>query len=155
MTAQTLTAFLDGLEQVAHAASTVEETYRREAAERFEVLAKERAYGFRRLNLMRSVVNAIAGSKDEDEAIVRGSAAFLQEVGWSSITEAQQEALEHFHPVIRAAWQVVESEDPEASFAKIGEELKGFEDWFGGARQSAFLSVLDREVVELPLVEVC
>lgn len=59
MTTQQLSAFLDEFEQSAHQASVNEESYRREVAARLKELANERAFGFRRLNLMRTVVAAI------------------------------------------------------------------------------------------------
>jgi len=155
MTTQALTAFLDQLEQTAHAASVNEETYRREAAARFQVLEQERAFGFRRLNLMRTVVAAINGCETEEEAITKGSAAFLLELGWAGQSETQQEALANFQPVIRACWQAAQSEDADAKSTELGGKVNDFERWFGQARSGPFLSVLEREIVELPLVETC
>ncbi|MCB1411931.1 MAG: hypothetical protein KDJ76_02265 [Xanthobacteraceae bacterium] len=154
MTTETLTAFLDQLEQAAHAASVEEETYRRDVAMRIQALEEARAFGFRRLNLMRTVVSAIEASETEDDAVLHGSAAFLREAGWSSETESQQEALEKFQPVIRACWQARQAET-EADRQAIGDNLRDFERWFGEVRNGPFLSVLEREIVELPLVETC
>ncbi len=84
MTAQHLSALLDEFERSAHAASVNEEDYRREVAVRLKELASSRAFGFRRLNLMRTVVAAIETCETEEEAMATGSAAFLREVGWSA-----------------------------------------------------------------------
>ena len=164
MTVQQLSAFLDDFERSAHEASVNEENYRREVQDRLKVLANERAFGFRRLNLMRTVVAAISDCETEDDAIVKGSAAFLREVGWSAENESQQESLEKFQPVIRACWQIKQAgtEDEASGGTKvdakpddIGKQLSEFEDWFGKARNGPFLSVLEREILELPLVEIC
>lgn len=168
MTTQQLSSFLDGFERSAHQASVNEENYRREIAARLKTLAEERAFGFRRLNLMRTVVAAIQKCETENEAIAEGSAAFLREVGWSSENESQQEALEKFQPVIRTCWRIKQEGDeggansevepealPKANPDDIGKQLSEFEDWFGKARNGPFLSVLEREIVELPLVEIC
>ncbi|MBN9583218.1 MAG: hypothetical protein J0G37_17155 [Afipia sp.] len=164
MTTQQLADFLDGFERTAHQASVNEETYQREAAARLRQLAEERAFGFRRLNLMRTVVAAIRDCESEDDAIVKGSAAFLHEVGWSTENESQQEALEQFQPVIRACWQMKQADaegeadsgaTPAATSDEIGKQLSEFENWFGKARNGPFLSVLEREILELPLVEPC
>ncbi|MCO5132068.1 MAG: hypothetical protein M9932_16135 [Xanthobacteraceae bacterium] len=158
MTTQQLSAFLDGFERAAHEASATEENYQREAAARLKQLAEARAFGFRRLNLMRTVAAAIQDCGTEDDAIVRGSTAFLHEVGWSTENESQQEALEKFQPVIRACWQIKQAEaetDSAANPDDVGKQLSEFEDWFGTARNGPFLSVLEREIVELPLVEPC
>jgi hypothetical protein len=156
MTTQQLSAFLDDFERSAHAASVNEEDYRREVAVRLKELERARAFGFRRLNLMRTVVAAIQDCETEDEAIIKGSAAFLREVGWSSESESRQEALEKFHPVIRACWQTKQIEaEGEANPSDVQNQLSEFERWFGEARNGPFLSVLEREIVELPLVETC
>jgi hypothetical protein len=155
MTAQPLTALLDNLDHIAHTASINEENYRKEAAARFRELEQDRAFGFRRLNLMRTVTAAIVGSETEEDAVEKGSAAFLLELGWAGTSETQQEALEHFCPIIRACWQATQSETPEAESDAIIEKLRVFEAWFGEARNGPFLSVMEREIVELPLVETC
>ena len=154
MTTQALTTFLDRLEQSAHAASVEEETYRREVAQRIRGLEQARAFGFRRLNLMRTVVAAIAACETEEDALAQASAAFLNEVGWSGESETQKEALDRFQPVIRACWQASQDES-EAGRDGIDSELGDFEHWFGEARNGPFLKVLEREIVELPLVETC
>ncbi|CAM5336366.1 putative protein OS=Afipia felis OX=1035 GN=BN961_00606 PE=4 SV=1 [Afipia felis] len=160
MTTQQLSAFLEGFERSAHEASVNEENYRRETAARLRQLAEQRAFGFRRLNLMRTVVAAIRNCETEEDAIMKGSAAFLHEVGWSTENESQQEALEKFQPVIRACWQMKQAEAADVSGEpskpdEIGQQLSEFENWFGKARNGPFLSVLEREIVELPLVEIC
>ena len=87
MTTQALSAFLDELEQSAHAASVAEENYRREAAARIRELENERAFGFRRLTLMRTVADAIRDWGYEgqpiavaynDEFVPRGRYAAIQ-----------------------------------------------------------------------------
>ena len=42
-----------------------------------------------------------------------------------------------------------------ATSDEIGKQLSEFENWFGKARNGPFLSVLEREILELPLVEPC
>ncbi|MGN6308697.1 MAG: hypothetical protein ACTHNN_03990 [Xanthobacteraceae bacterium] len=159
MTAQPLTALLDDLDRIAHDASINEENYRKEAAVRFRELEQDRAFGFRRLNLMRSVTAALDGCETEEDAILRGSTAFLHELGWSGTSETQQETLTNFAPVIAACWQATQPEAPEAGApadsAAIIEKLRAFEAWFAEHRNGAFLSIMEREIVELPLVETC
>ncbi|MGB3044301.1 MAG: hypothetical protein WBB98_14050 [Xanthobacteraceae bacterium] len=159
MTAQPLTALLDDLDRIAHDASINEENYRKEAAIRFRELEQDRAFGFRRLNLMRTVTAALDGCETEEDAILRGSTAFLHELGWSGTSETQQETLTNFAPVIAACWQAMQPEAPEtetpADSASIIEKLRAFEAWFAEHRNGAFLSIMEREIVELPLVETC
>jgi len=170
---QVLSAFLDNLEKSAHAASVDEENYRREVAARLKVFENERAFGFRRLNLMKVVIAAIENCETEDDAIVKGSGAFLREVGWSTESESQQESLEKFQPVIRACWQARQAEieaakaesekaegkdvasAPQVNPPDIKNQLGDFERWYSEARNGPFLNVLGQEVLELPLVEIC
>ncbi|MGX9393750.1 hypothetical protein ACWX0K_13825 [Nitrobacteraceae bacterium UC4446_H13] len=159
MTAQPLTALLDDLNRIAHDASINEENYRKEAAVRFRELEQDRAFGFRRLNLMRTVTAALDSCETEEDAILRGSTAFLHELGWSGTSETQQETLTNFAPVIAACWQATLPEAPEAGApadpASIIEKLRAFEAWFAEHRNGPFLSIMEREIVELPLVETC
>ena len=159
MTAQPLTALLDDLDRIAHDASINEENYRKEAAIRFRELEQDRAFGFRRLNLMRTVTAALDGCETEEDAILRGSTAFLHELGWSGTSETQQETLTNFSPVIAACWQATQPATPEAQTPAdstvIIEKLRAFEAWFAEHRNGPFLSIMEREIVELPLVETC
>ncbi len=159
MTAQSLTALLDDLDRIAHDASINEENYRKEVAMRLRELEQDRAFGFRRLNLMRTVTAALEGSESEDEAIRHGSAAFLRELGWSGDSETQQETLRQFEPVIAACWRAAapppETSDADAEPAAIIAKLRAFEAWFAENRNGPFLSIMEREIVELPLVETC
>jgi len=161
-----LTTYLDGLEQAAHAASTAEEVYRREIAQRVRALEQERAFAFRRLNLMRTVTAAVTGHEEEAEALQAGNVAFMRELEWTGATEAQRQALEQFQPVVLAAWtlsRITEGEgdkaadtatDKAAKMAALQRALTAFEQWFAASRNGPFLSVMEREVVELPLVEI-
>lgn len=155
MTAQTLAIFLDELEREAHGASVAEEAYRREVAERMRTLEQERAFGFRRFNLMRSITAAVAAAQNEDEALAKGQEVLLAELQISAASEANQETLRRFEPVLRACWSACQPESGEADTAAIAAALREFEAWFGTARSGPFLSLMDREIVELPLVEVC
>jgi hypothetical protein len=159
MTAQPLTALLDDLDRIAHDASINEENYRKEAAVRFRELEQDRAFGFRRLNLMRTVTAALDGSESEEDAILRGSTAFLRELEWSGTSETQQETLTNFAPVIAACWQATQPNTSEAealvNSTTIIEKLRAFEAWFAEHRNGPFLSIMEREMVELPLVETC
>lgn len=154
MTVPTLTAFLDGLERTARAASATEDAFRREAMQRIRALEDERAFAFRRVNFMRSVAAAVAGAKDEAEAEAKGAAAFFHELDWSGATEAQRQAQERFRPVVAAVWAASQPDAGDDKAEALARELADFEHWFAQSRNAPFLTMLGREVVELPLVEV-
>jgi hypothetical protein len=154
MTASALDDCLAGLDEAARSANVAEEAYRREAMLRIRALEQERAFAFRRLNLMRSVASAVADAEDEAEALAHGSAAFVRELGWSGASGTQREVVERFAPVARIVWQASRAETAEATGAAIERELAAFEAWFSASRGAPFPSIMEGEVVELPLVEV-
>ena len=63
MTGNATASYLDRLDHTARSASIEEEDYRREAMERIKLLERQRAFAFRRLNLVRAVVASLAEAK--------------------------------------------------------------------------------------------
>lgn len=147
-------AYLDGLDRRAREASVAEEQFRKEAARQTEQLKNERVFAFRRLNLLRAIGRAVATAKDEAEAQGSGRSVFFREVGWNGATQAQRDVAEKFAPVILAIWNAAGGHREVAEESSIPEKLAAFERWFEESRSTAFLNLMEREVVELPLVEV-
>jgi hypothetical protein len=154
MSARPIDTCIAQLDAAAHAASVAEESYRSEAAERVKGLERARAFAFRRLNLVREVARAMTGAKDEAEALQSGAAAFLREVNWTGGSESQREVIERFKPILAALWRMSGEEAPTGDAPDIGKDLADFETWFAANRAGSFLSLMDGEVLELPLVEV-
>jgi hypothetical protein len=158
MTDDVLQSFITKLNDAARGASVAEETFRREAAERIATLERARMFAFRRLNLVKAIVAAMASAEDQPAAIAQATSAFLRELNWNAASESQRQVVEQFLPVANAIWdarQTGEAEDgkPEAAVA-IEKELATFEQWFERNRHGPFLSLMDGEPLELPLVEV-
>lgn len=154
MTARPIDTYLEQLDATARAASGAEDEYRRDVMERIKNLERVRAFAFRRLNLVRSVVAAMAGAKDEAEATALGSTTFLRELNWSGASESHREVANRFMPIIATLWQMSGEAVPEGVIARLDDELTAFENWFAENRNASFLSLMDGEVLELPLVEV-
>ncbi len=98
---------------------------------------------------MRAAAAAVAGAEDAETAARAGGAAVLAEAGWSGTAEPQAAVAAAFAPVARALWSSGRDgtgDDPMAALAE-------FEAWYAGARGGDFLALMEREVVELPLVE--
>jgi hypothetical protein len=146
--------YLQRLESTARTASAAEDAYRHEAAERIKELERARAFSFRRLTLVSSVVGSMSGAKDEAEAAAQGSAAFLREIGWTGATESQREVVERFMPIIASLWRMCRDEPPAVDVSGIDDDLAAFETWFAENRNGSFMSLMDAEPLELPLVEV-
>jgi hypothetical protein len=154
MSVKPIDNYLQRLDAIARSANAAEDAYRREAAERIKELERERAFSFRRLTLVSAIARSMAGANEEAEAIERGSDAFLREIGWTGATESQRQVLERFKPIIKSLWRMSRDEPPAVDVQSIDVDLAAFEAWFAENRNGTFLSLMDAEPLELPLVDV-
>ena len=98
-------SFLLELKTAAEAAKTAEASFRREAALRVAALEQERAFAFRRLNLMQAIAEAMASAESEEIAVASAFAALRTRLGWNSDSEARSEVIMHFSPVALAVFR--------------------------------------------------
>ncbi len=154
MTTPQLETYFSELDRVARSANAAEDEFRRNIANRMRELEEARAFAFRRLNLMKSIAHAVEGAKDEEEALQRASEAFLSEVGWTGGSQSQRDVVEKFSPVALAVWEASKPEAAPENLQKIASELAAFENWFAEGREASFLTLMHRDLPELPLVEV-
>ncbi len=153
MSGQDFSGLLEELEAVARAAGAAEIEFQKEVAKHAAELREERAFAWRRLNLLRAVAAAVAAAKDEDEAGAAGRKAFYGQVGWNGATQNQRDVAERFAPVVAAVWTATRPEGPKDA-AEVKDALATFEAWYAETRSAPFLSLMERDIVELPLVEV-
>jgi hypothetical protein len=154
MSGEALAVYFDRLKRAADTASAAEDAYRRDAVRRIKEHEQERAFAYRRLNLMQAAAAAVAGAKDEAEAMAQGKSAMLREVNWNGASEPQRQVADRFAPVALALWRAGrdaggagQAEPPEAALA-------AFEQWFAESRNGPFLALMEGSTLELPLVEV-
>lgn len=134
----------------ADAASTEETAYRRESARKIETLDRARAFAYRRLNLLKKVVDTATDEADAKRAADARIAAAFVEIGWigGSLTELDEkgrEAETKFRPVAEA----IGAGDEAGMLAA----LAGFEAWFTERFGRDFCSVFDRYVPDTPKVD--
>lgn len=153
MVSQLYTAYLEDLGNIAREASIAEEQFRKQAAQRAEELKVERAFAYRRLNLLKAIGRAVSPAENEEEALKSGRSVFFREVSWNGATQKQKEVADQFEPVILAVWNAVRADEADGQPA-VSEALDAFEAWYGENRNTDFLNLMEREIVELPLVEV-
>jgi selenocysteine-specific elongation factor len=151
MTVATL-AFLDALKAAADQAEVAEGNIRREAARRIAVLDQERAFAFRRLNLMRAVADAITESESEEIAVANALAVVRSKLGWSSDSEARTEVLSRFAPVGQAVFCNLGASEASPT-TTVQNALAEFEAWYAGSRQSPFWVLFEHYIPETPLVD--
>lgn len=148
----TLSAWLDALSAATRDADGAEERLRAEFARRVATLAEERAFAYRRLNLMRAVADAAASAPDEETAVSHGLAVLRARLGWTTDSEARTEILGRFAPVCAAAFGSLaaegEAEPPDPAAA-----LAGFESWYRDAKGSAFWNLFENHMPETPVVD--
>jgi hypothetical protein len=161
----TATDYIDGLQQAAGKAQSVEAEYRQEASVRIATLERERAFAFRRMNLMRSIAEAampqVEDSSDapersgEEIAVARALALLRIRLGWSSDSEMQDATLARFTPVAIALCRASIGEDqngPDAT-PDIGEALGRFEDWYEKAYGVSFWTLFENPMPDTPRVD--
>lgn len=153
MTDDGYASYIDDLDRIARAASEAEEIFRKDAARRAEELRKERVFAFRRLNLLRAVGNAVRSVDEAEEAQANGRHVLTREAGWTGTTPAQKEVAERFSPVTLSIWAAT-GDDRMGDGISTADAMASFEKWFEESRKTAFLDLMEREVVELPLVEI-
>lgn len=157
--------YIERLQQVADETQSVEFAYRREAATRIATLERERAFAFRRMNLMRSVAEAakpqvednsdLAGQRGEEIAVARALALIRVRLGWLSDSEARDATLARFAPVVIVLHRALVGEDqdmPDGSQA-IGEALDRFEIWYEEAHGVSFWELFENPMPDTPRVD--
>ncbi len=126
---------------------------------------RARQYAFRRLSLAELMSRTARMAKDEEQAIAAQLAALRSEFGWHGDTEPRRRIFAAWQPVALAVWQNVKPTSDEKDLAAsapseplppppdIGTALAEFEAWYLAEFGSNYLSILDQEVQELPVVE--
>jgi hypothetical protein len=161
----TAPTYIERLQQAADKAQSAELAYRREAATRIAMLERERAFAFRRMNLMRSVAEAaepqaddnsdLAEQSGEEIAVARALALIRVRLGWSSDSETRDATLAHFAPVVIALHRASVGEDqpiPDET-PEIDEALGRFEAWYEKAYGISFWILFENPMPDTPRVD--
>jgi len=144
-------SFLDALKAAAAEAEAAGGFFRREAAGRFATLGRERAFAFRRLNLMRAVAEAVVECDSEEIAVAAALAVVRSRLGWNSDSEARTQVLSRFAAVAQAMFDYVAA--PEDASASVYDALSRFETWYAEHHQTPFWALFEHYVAETPLVD--
>jgi hypothetical protein len=152
-------SFLDELKLAADKTSTAEDEIRREAAQRIKALEVERAYAFRRLNLMRAIAEVVATAEGEEIGVAAATAVLRAKLGWSSDSEARDEVITRFAPVAVAMYASLspEIETPSGQEPALQPDVLGalaeFERWYAGTHPVAFWVLFENYMPETPRVD--
>jgi hypothetical protein len=152
-------SFLDELKFAADRTATAEEEIRREAAQRIKALEVERAYAFRRLNLMRSIAEVVATAEGEEIGVAAATAVLRAKLGWSDDSEARDAVVTRFAPVAVAMYASLspEIETPAgkepAPQPDVLAALTEFERWYAATHPVAFWVLFENYMPETPRVD--
>jgi hypothetical protein len=157
--------YIEGLQRAADRAQSAESVYRQEATARIAILERERAFAFRRMNLMRSIAESVSGKVEdnngaeertgEEIAVARALALLRVKLGWSSDSEMRNATLAKFTPVAFALYRALSGEHQKAPEPPpdIGETLVRFEDWYEEAYGISFWMLFENPIPDTPRVD--
>ncbi len=147
-------SFLDALKHATERAAAAENDFRREIAQRIKALESERAFAFRRFNLMRAIADVVASAESEEIAVAGATALLRAKLGWGSDSEARAAVVTRFAPVAQAMFASLAPSDDEAAPALdvIG-ALAEFERWYGETHPNPFWILFENYMPETPVVD--
>jgi hypothetical protein len=148
-----LAGYLAALKADADRATAAEDTFRREIGSRTRELERQRAFAFRRLNLMNAIGEVIAAAESEEIAVAGAGAVLRARLGWSSDSDARSEVVSRFAPVAQAMFVQLTPEETEQEPAEVGEALAEFEAWYAAAHPVAFWVLFENVMPETPVVD--
>jgi hypothetical protein len=146
-------ALLAELEAAAAAAKEAESALSRRMAEELARLERERAFAYRKLNLMRAVADTVSCAESEEAAVANGMAVVRDRLGWESGSETRDETLSRFVPVIRATFAGLVRPDSRVPPDSIATALADFEAWYAARYERSFWMLFEQDIPEMPLVE--
>ena len=114
----TAAAYLDRLKSATVSSESAEAELRREFSARLKAIEHDRAFAFRRYNLMRAVAEGVAAAESEEIAVANALAILRTRLGWHSDSEPRTAILSQFAPVAKAMF--LSAAPPEAEAAGCG-----------------------------------
>lgn len=136
-------AFVAELERQAQSAARGEADFRVQARDRLAQFEGLRVSAYRRLNLLRDMVGAMAGAADDPAAIAAGLDFACTRSGWSEGHSAYAEVRDHLKPVAEAilvADRPVEEGQPTPTPPVLA--FASFEAWYRARFDTDFLSLM-------------
>jgi hypothetical protein len=141
-------------EAAAAAANEAEAALRKRMEREVAAAERERAFAYRRLNLMRTLTQAVESAESEEVAVASGLAAVRARLGWADDSDTRTETLDRFRPVVRTTFMSLASaEEAPSCAADPARALAEFEAWYVATYGRPFWVLFEQEIEEMPLVE--
>jgi hypothetical protein len=147
-------SYLDALKLAADNSSVAENEFRSQLAARIKELEKQRAFAFRRLNLMKEVSGVIAGAESEEIAVAVATAVLRAKLGWASDSEARMAVVSNFAPVAQAMFaNLAPAESEDEPRPDVLKALAEFEAWYAETHPNPFWVLFENYMPETPVVD--
>ncbi|HEY0223420.1 MAG TPA: hypothetical protein VGC38_02810 [Pseudolabrys sp.] len=152
-------SFLDQLKAAADGQSAAEDAFRRDIAARVKAMENERAFAFRRLNLMRAIAEVVADAEGEEIAVAAATAVLRAKLGWSDDSEVRDAVVSRFAPVAVAIYASLSPETAAAPDKKetappdVLAALGEFETWYAQTHPHPFWVLFEVYMPETPRVD--
>ena len=147
-------SFLDDLKRATERTTAAENDFRREIAQRIKAIENERAFAFRRFNLMRAIADVVASAESEEIAVAGATALLRAKLGWPSDSEARSAVLSRFAPVAQVMFaSLAPSNDEDAPPPDVIAALGEFERWYGETHPNPFWILFENYIPETPVVD--
>ncbi len=148
----TAMSFLADLQAAARSAEAAEAAFRREVAAKIAGLEQQRAFAFRRLNLIKAIAETVGPAEDEETAVAYALAALRARLGWESDSEARAAVLARFAPVAQAVFASI-MPDAEQGETDVAATLAQFETWYSQTHTIPFWTLFEHHIAETPRVD--
>jgi hypothetical protein len=153
VTAQARGQFVTALQAAAEGAAKAEAEFRRHASQRLATLEAARAFAYRRLNLMKAVADAAAGSASEEIAVANALAVLRAKLGWHGDSVARSEVLSRFAAVARAVAGGFSAREDDGPEPDVMTALAEFETWYAENHPGPFSALFEQHLPETPVVD--
>lgn len=144
--------YLAAMKVAADRAAAAEEDCRRASAARIAELERERAFAFRRFNLISGLTETVASAKSEEIAVANARAALRHRLGWESDSPARAATLERFAMVVQAMFAALIPQ-PGRAGADVAAALAAFETWYAENHRTPFWVLFEHYMPETPRVD--
>ena len=147
-------SYLDALKLAADQSAVAETEFRSQIAGRIKELERQRAFAFRRLNLMKEVSGVVAGAESEEIAVAVATAVLRAKLGWADDSEARMAVVSSFAPVAQAMFaSLAPTESEEEEKPDVIGALKEFEAWYAETHSNPFWVLFENYMPETPVVD--
>lgn len=145
-------ALLADYDAAAIAAQSAEDALRNRLAQEVGQLERQRAFAFRRANLVRLLISSAARCDTEEAALGSQRAALRNDLEWRFESDPQRAILDRLQTIGRAIWQCTRNTTEDGP-ACVHAELQAFEAWYETTHGKSFYALFDQYFPELPVVE--